>query len=60
MNLLHNARSVRVWKYTVNGLNFVNKSFYKMAYANCADPDQTAPEEVVWSGSTLFAILLSI
>ena len=22
------------------------------------DPDQTAPEEAVWSGSTLFAILL--
>ena len=21
-----------------------------------ADPDQTAPEEIVWSGSTLFAI----
>ena len=29
-----------------------------MAYANSADPDQTAPE--VWSGSTLFAIQLSI
>ena len=31
----------------------------KMAYANCADPDQTAPEGTVWSGSTLFAIPLS-
>ena len=31
-----------------------------MAYTNSADPDQTAPEEVVWSGSTLFAIPLSI
>ena len=28
----------------------------KMAYANSADPDQTAPEGAVWSGSTLFAI----
>ena len=27
----------------------------KMAYANSADPDQTAPEGAVWSGSTLFA-----
>ena len=32
----------------------------KMAYANSADPDQTAPEGAVWSGSTLFAIPLSI
>ena len=45
-----------------------------MAYANSADPDQTAPEGgpeggrqhseapegAVWSGSTLFAIPLSI
>ena len=28
----------------------------KMAYANSADPDQTAPDGAVWSGSTLFAI----
>ena len=32
----------------------------KMTYANSADPDQTAPEGAVWSGSTLFAIPLSI
>ena len=32
----------------------------KMAYANSLDPDQTAPEGAVWSGSTLFAIPLSI
>ena len=32
----------------------------KMAYANNADPDQTAPEGAVWSGSTLFGIPLSI
>ena len=30
----------------------------KMTYANNADPDQTAPEGAVWSGSTLFAIPL--
>ena len=29
-----------------------------MAYTNNADPDQTAPEGAVWSGSTLFAIPL--
>ena len=34
--------------------------FIKMAHANSADQDQTAPEEAVWSGSTLFAIPLSI
>ena len=32
----------------------------KMTYANSADPDQTAPEGAVWSGSTLFAVPLSI
>ena len=32
----------------------------KMAYANSANPDQTAHEGVVWSGFTLFAILLNI
>ena len=31
-----------------------------MAYTNSADPDQTAPKGAVWSGSTLFAIPLSI
>ena len=31
-----------------------------MAYANSADPDQTAPSGAVWSGSTLFAIPLCI
>ena len=30
----------------------------KKAYANSADPDQMAPSEAVWSGSTLFAIWL--
>ena len=32
----------------------------KIAYADSVVPDQTAPEEAVWSGSTLFAISLSI
>ena len=32
----------------------------KIAYANRVDPDQTAPEGAVWSGSTLFVIPLSI
>ena len=32
----------------------------KMPYANSADPDQTATEEAVKSGSTLFVIPLSI
>ena len=32
----------------------------KITYSNSIDPDQTAPEGAVWSGSTLFAILLSI
>ena len=31
-----------------------------MAYANSADPDQTAPEGAVWSDSTLFTIPLYI
>ena len=29
----------------------------RYAWANSADPDQTAPRGAVWSGSTLFAIL---
>ena len=32
----------------------------KMPYANSANPDQTAPIGAVWSGSSLFAIQLSI
>ena len=31
-----------------------------MLFATSADPDQTAPEGAVWSGSTLFAIPLNI
>ena len=31
--------------------------FDKTANTNSADPDQTASEEAVWSGSSLFAIL---
>ena len=37
-----------------------NKASDKMAYANSADPDQTAPEGAVWLGSTLFVIPLQI
>ena len=29
----------------------------RYAWANSADPDQTAPRGAIWSGSTLFAIL---
>ena len=32
----------------------------KIAYTNTVDPDQTAPNGAVWSGSTLFVIPLSI
>ena len=31
-----------------------------MAYANSVDPDQTASEGEVWSGSALFAIPLVV
>ena len=49
--------------FMVNVLNFhIPKFMNKMAYmyANSANPDQTALEGAVWSGSTLFAISLSI
>ena len=36
------------------------KSSDKMAYANSVNPDQTAPDGAVWSGSTLFVIPPSI
>ena len=32
----------------------------KMAYTNSEDPDQTAPEGAVWSGSTMFEVPLSV
>ena len=46
----------------VNVLKFQTQASDKMAYAyaNNADPDQTAPEGAVWSGSALFAIPPSI
>ena len=31
-----------------------------LVFANSVDPDQTASEEAVWSGSTLFAMLFLI
>ena len=37
-----------------------NKVADKMVYAYSADPDQTAPEGAVWSGSTLFAIQVDV
>ena len=40
--------------------NSNTKASDKMTYANSVDPDQTAPEGAVWSGSTLFAIPLNI
>ena len=46
--------------YTVNVLTFHKLKFDKMIHTKSADPDQTAPDGAVWSGSTLFAIPLSI
>ena len=40
--------------------NSNTKASDKMTYANSVDPDQTASEGAVWSGSTLFAIPLNI
>ena len=37
-------------------LNFKHLLPTKKAQTNSADPDQIASEEVVWSGSSLFAI----
>ena len=49
---------LKIWLLAVLLLNFVH---HKLTwYANSADPDQTAPEGAVWSGSTLFAISLNI
>ena len=46
---------------TVNVLKFQTPKFLtKLHNANSIDPDQTAPEGAVWSGSTLFAILFNI
>ena len=49
-----------VYMDMVNVLKFHTPKSDKMAYANSAYPDQTAPEGAVWSGSALFAILLII
>ena len=40
------------------GQNYRNDPKFsdRYAWANSADPDQTAPRGAVWSGSTLFAI----
>ena len=42
----------------VNTLKF--RTLFACPKTNRADPDQTASEEAVWSGSSLFAILTSI
>ena len=47
-------------KYGKCPKNSNTKASDKMTYANSVDPDQTAPEGAVWSGSTLFAIPLNI
>ena len=44
----------------MDALKFQTLVVCKKALANSADADQTASEEAVWSGSSLFAILKSI
>ena len=44
----------------VNVLKFKHQSVWQKDYVNSADPDQTAPEGAIWTGSTLFATPLSI
>ena len=48
------------YRYGKYPKNSNTKASDKMTYANSVDPDQTAPEGAVWSGSTLFAIPLNI
>ena len=59
---LHDNVFIEEWKKYYNKCLKIlyTKASDKMTYANSADPDQTAPEGAVWSGSTLFAIPLSI
>ena len=52
--------SVSVPRYTVNALKFHTPKYPTLLHMQTADPDQTAPEGAVWSGSTLFAIPLFI
>ena len=49
-------------RFTVNILKIrtLKQASDKMTYTNSVDPDQTAPEGAVWSGSKLFAIPLNI
>ena len=47
-------------KYHLDFLKFGTPVSDKKPYANSADPDQTAPEGTVRSGSTVFAIPQSI
>ena len=46
--------------YSVNVLTVRTPKCVTKWHANSADPDQTAPEGAVWSGSTLFTIPISI
>ena len=52
--------NVCCYTYGKRPKNSNTKASDKMRYANSVDPDQTAPEGAVWSGSTLFAIPLNI
>ena len=45
---------------TVNAQNFDHKLPVKKAQTNSTDPNQTASEETVWSGSSLFGIQTSL
>ena len=45
---------------TIITVNVLKHFVHQMAYTNGADPDQTAPEGAVGSGSPLLAIPLSI
>ena len=49
-----------ITKYSKCSKILYTKVSDKMAYPDCADPEQTAPDGAVWSGSTLFAIPLGI
>ena len=52
--------SIHMEKYSKCPKIWYTKVSDKMAYANSVDLDQTAPSGAVWSGSSLFAIPLSI
>ena len=47
-------------KKSIDVLKFWKLVVFQQTKTNSTDPDQTASEEAVWSGSSLFAILTSI